>query len=176
MSEADKFIQILLAEVGYTEQGGKDGQSGNITKYWDWYKKKTKKNFQGNSWCGVFLDWGMSQVKGSAPSTVYTPAGVSGFQGRGAWSNAATAKPKVGDFGYCNFDDDPESDHVFAVVKDNGDGTVTTVEGNTTPDGKKGSQSNGGQVALKIRAYKKNNARKLPVYVIGFGSPKWSTK
>jgi hypothetical protein len=65
-------------------------------------------------------------------------------------------------------------DHVGIVVKDNLDGTVVTVEGNTSPDTKPaGSQSNGGEVCMKVRAYKSNNTRKLPVFIIGFGSPKF---
>jgi hypothetical protein len=60
------------------------------------------------------------------------------------------------------------------VVKDNGNGTVTCVEGNTASD-KKGDQRNGGEVCLKVRAYKKKNGSKvLPskaVAVVGFGKP-----
>jgi hypothetical protein len=54
------------------------------------------------------------------------------------------------------------------------DGTVTTIEGNTSPEKKKGSQANGGEVAERIRAYKKDNKRKLTPYIVGFGRPKWS--
>ena len=63
-------------------------------------------------------------------------------------------------------------DHVGWVVNNNGDGTVTTIEGNTTRDGAKGSQSNGGEVAVKIRAYKKNK-RGLAITITGFGTPKF---
>jgi hypothetical protein len=59
------------------------------------------------------------------------------------------------------------------VVKDNLDGTVVTVEGNTTPDKKTGSQANGGEVAMKVRAYKTDNKRKLKPFIVGFGRPKW---
>jgi hypothetical protein len=60
------------------------------------------------------------------------------------------------------------------VVRDNGDGTVTCIEGNTSPD-KKGDQRNGGEVCLKKRAYKKKNGatlkKSLPVFIVGFGKP-----
>jgi hypothetical protein len=66
--------------------------------------------------------------------------------------------------------------HVGIVVKDNGNGTVTCIEGNTSPD-KKGDQRNGGEVCRKVRAYKKKNGSKvLPskaVAVVGFGKPKF---
>jgi hypothetical protein len=62
-------------------------------------------------------------------------------------------------------------------VKDNGDGTITVIEGNTAAD-KKGDQRNGGEVCLKIRAFKKKNRSKLkpnmPVAVVGFGRPKFN--
>ena len=103
-----------------------------------------------------------------------TPAGVAGFQGRGTWSNGATAKPQPGDIVFFDFPGGDKVDHVGIVVKDNGDGTITSVEGNTVADGKAGSQSNGGEVCLKIRSYKKNNKKKLPVYISGFGQPNWS--
>jgi len=65
---------------------------------------------------------------------------------------------------------------VGIVVKDNGDGTVVTVEGNTSPDTKPtGSQANGGEVCMKTRAYQSSNKRHLPVFVVGFGSPKWTS-
>jgi hypothetical protein len=62
------------------------------------------------------------------------------------------------------------------VVRDNGDGTITTVEGNTSPDAKPtGSQANGGEVALKTRAYQSSNKRRMPVFVLGLGRPKWTS-
>ena len=64
--------------------------------------------------------------------------------------------------------------HVGIVVKDNGDGTVWCIEGNTSSDDK-GSQRNGGQVARKLRAYKKNK-RTSYISIVGFGRPKFKSK
>jgi len=110
------------------------------------------------------------------PNVVWTPGGVAAFQGTGAWANAATAKPKPGDIVFFDFvEGGAKVEHVGIVVKDNLDGTVTTIEGNTSPEKKtKGSQANGGEVAERIRAYKKDNKRKLTAYIVGFGTPKWS--
>ena len=64
--------------------------------------------------------------------------------------------------------------HVGIVVKDNGDGTVMVIEGNTTK-AKAGDQRNGGEVCLQRRAYKKKNGSKVmpskPVAIVGFGRP-----
>jgi surface antigen len=97
------------------------------------------------------------------------------LKGTGAWSNAETAKPKPGDLAFFDFQEGGNPiDHVGIVVKDNGDGTVTTIEGNTAGTKKKSSsERNGGEVAQKVRAYKTNNKKKLKVFLVGFGSPKF---
>jgi cell wall-associated NlpC family hydrolase len=120
--------------------------------------------------------WCAAQIKQPIPNVVYTPAGVSAFQGIGLWANAATAKPKPGDIVFFDFvEGGAPVEHVGIVVKDNLDGTVTTIEGNTSPEHKTaGSQANGGEVAQRIRAYKKDNKRKLTAFIVGFGTPKWS--
>ena len=160
MGQRLDFCQTAVAEIGTKEKPA----NSNKVKY---------NNNNGQFWCGYFVDWVAKQMKVSMPSCVYTPAGVAGFQGKGLWVNAETAKPKPGFIAFFDFPGGEKVDHVGIVVSDNGDGTVSCVEGNTTEDGKTGSQSNGGVVAMKIRAYKKNNKRKLPVYITGFGTPKF---
>lgn len=164
MSQLNDFLTVALKEVGTAEE------KENLTKYGEF----TKHN--GQPWCGSFVMWCAAQVKAKLPNCVYTPAGVAGFQGLGAWANAATAKPQPGDIVFFDFiKGGAATEHVGIVIKDNGDGTVTTVEGNTSPEHKtKGSQANGGEVAERIRAYRANNKRKLPTFITGFGRPKWS--
>ena len=65
--------------------------------------------------------------------------------------------------------------HVGIVIEDNEDGTVWTIEGNTTGDGKKGSQRNGGEACKKLRAFKKNKAGVM-ISIVGFGRPKFGVK
>ena len=164
MTKVDDFLAVAQKEVGTAETGD------NLTKYGEF----TKHN--GQPWCGSFIMWCAAQVKQQIPNVVYTPTGVSAFQGIGTWANAATAKPKPGDIVFFDFVAGGVSvEHVGIVVKDNLDGTVTTIEGNTSPEHKtKGSQANGGEVAERIRAYKKDNKRKLTAFIVGFGTPKWS--
>ena len=163
MSQADDFLAIAKAELG-TVEGPKD----NETKYGAF----TKANFV--PWCGSFCMWVAAQVNLKIPNVVSTTLGAEKFKGTGGWSNAETAKPKPGDLAFFDFAEGGNPiDHVGIVVKDNGDGTVTTIEGNTAPD-KKGDQRNGGQVCKKKRAYKKkNNGIKpaLAVSIVGFGKP-----
>ena len=96
-----------------------------------------------------------------------------------SWFEGEDAQPQAGDIVYFDFPSDgvDRISHVGIVVKDNLDGTVTCIEGNTSSD-KKGDQRNGGEVCLKIRAFKKKNRNKfkpnLPVAIVGFGRPKFT--
>ena len=140
---AEKGTLALLLEIVRKEIGYVEGPKDNETKYGAF----TKANFL--PWCGSFVMWCANEAGyKSMPNVVYTPAGVAGFQGKGLWSNAATAKPMPGDIIFFDFPGGDKTDHVGVVIKDNGDGTVTTIEGNTTADGKAGSQSNGGEVCI----------------------------
>jgi len=160
MGLKEDFVTKARSEIGYIE-----GPGDNETKFQKIHA----------AWCGAFLNWCAKEIGFTKmPNLVYTPTGASAFQGKGAWSNPATAKPELGDIVFFDFPGGQKIDHVGVVVKDNLDGTIVTVEGNTSPDSKPaGNQSNGGEVCLKVRAYKADNKRKLPVYVAGFGRPKW---
>jgi len=165
MSQAADFVAKARTQEGIIE-----GPKNNETIY----GKFTGHDLQ--AWCGSFVMWTAAQIgfKGM-PNCVYTPAGAEGFKGQGRWSNPATAKPQPGDIAFFSFDG-KGIEHVGIVVKDNGDGTVTTIEGNTSPDAKPtGSQANGGEVCLKTRAYQSTNKRHLPVFMVGLGSPKWTS-
>jgi hypothetical protein len=151
MSQRKKFIETARAEVG-TIEGPKD----NETKYGAF----TKANFQ--PWCGSFVMWCSNEVGLKIPNCVYTPAGAAAFIKKDQWEKAEEAVPLPGDIVFFDFPGDgiDRISHVGIVVKDNGDGTVTCIEGNTAPD-KKGDQRNGGEVCRKVRAYKKKNGSKL---------------
>jgi hypothetical protein len=162
LGTAEKFVEVALKEVGVVE-GPKDNQ----TKYGAF----TGANFV--PWCGSFVMWCANQAGFKLPgSTVYTPSGADAFKKAKSWSDAEDAKPLPGDVVYFDFpsDDVHRISHVGIVIKDNGDGTVTTVEGNTS--GAVGDQRNGGMVQKKIRGYKKNK-KGVEVSIVGFGRPKF---
>ena len=160
---AEKMVEVALAEEGYVE-----GPKDNETKYGAF----TKANFL--PWCGSFVMWCANESGVKIPNTVSTMAGAAAFKKLGTWTDAAVAKPEPGDIVYFDFmEGGAPIEHVGIVVKDNGDGTVTTIEGNTQgPKKGKGSQANGGEAVKKIRAYKKN-AAKLPIFIEGFGRPNY---
>ena len=160
---AARMLEVALAELG-TAEGPKDNQ----TKYGAF----TKANFL--PWCGSYLMWCANESGVKIPNTVSTVAGAAAFKKAKTWTDAEAATPEVGDIVYFDFSKGMTAgiQHVGIVLKVNTDGTVTTLEGNTAGNDK-GSQNNGGEVAKKIRAYKKANKNKLPVFVVGFGRPEY---
>ena len=160
---AARLIEVALAEVGYIE-----GPKDNETKY----GKFTKADFQ--PWCGSFVNWCGNEAGVKIPNTVYTPGGAAAFKKKGAWIDVDVADPDPGDIAYFDFPSDgvDRISHVGIVVEDNGDGTVWCVEGNTTGEGKKGSQRNGGECCRKLRAFKKNK-KGIMISIVGFGRPKF---
>jgi hypothetical protein len=165
MGQRADFIEVARGELGVIE-----GPKDNETKYGAF----TKANFL--PWCGSFVNWCANEVGLKIPNVVSTYKGAEAFIKKGQWEKVDEATPLPGDIVFFDFPNDNLSriSHVGIVVKDNGDGTVTCIEGNTSPD-KKGDQRNGGQVCRKIRAYKPKNGptlkKSLPVYIVGFGKP-----
>ena len=169
---ADLGTAAKLVEVAQEEIGTIEGPKDNETKY----GKFTKVNFA--PWCGSFIMWCADQAGVKVPNCVSTLAGSEAFKKNKTWFEGEESKPQAGDIVFFDFPGDgvDRISHVGIVVQDNGDGTVTTVEGNTAAD-KKGDQRNGGEVCLKIRAFKKKNRSKLKpnmaVAIVGFGRPKF---
>jgi hypothetical protein len=166
MGQRADFIAVAKNELGVIE-----GPKENETKYGAFMKA----NFL--PWCGSFVNWCANEVNLKIPNCVSTVVGAKAFEKKKQWEFASdTATPLPGDIVFFDFPSDgvDRISHVGIVVKDNGDGTVTCIEGNTAPD-KKGDQRNGGQVCLKVRAFKKKNGSKLvrsqAVTVVGFGKP-----
>ena len=135
-TKREQFVEVARAEIGTTE-----GPKNNETKY----GKFTGHDFQ--PWCGSFVMWVADQVKAKIPNVVYTPAGVESFKGIGQWFNAETSSPQPGDIVFFDFPGGDKVDHVGIVVKDNLDGTVVTVEGNTSDS----NESNGGSRSESTR-------------------------
>ena len=127
-----RLLEVAKSQVGYIE-----GPKDNETKYGKW----SGANFQ--PWCGSYVNWCAEEAGVKIPRTVYTPAGAAAFKKAGQWIDAQVADPEPGDIAYFNFPGVTGICHVGIVAIDNEDGTVVTYEGNTTGDGKKGSQRNG---------------------------------
>lgn len=132
-ASAADFLRLCAAEIGNTE----NPPNSNKTKYGKWY------GLDGNAWCMMFVQWCFNQA-----GLTLEHKSASCYETRDWWQShhpdrvfKQTAKP--GDIVIFNFS------HTGIVESDNGS-TVTTIEGNTSPDDS-GSQSNGGCVARKKR-------------------------
>ena len=162
---AARFVEIARSQIGVVE-GPKDNETdfGKFTKH------------DGQPWCGSFMMWCGSQSKVKLFDVVSTIAGADAYKKAGKWTDAKDATPKPGDLIFFHFAAEAKPtdqiQHVGVVVKDNGDGTIVTVEGNTSPDSKPaGSAANGGEVAMNVRGYKVGNKRGKWAVVVGFGHP-----
>jgi hypothetical protein len=160
----EAIIEVAKKEIG-TIEGPKD----NETKYGKW----TGVNFQ--PWCQSFVSWcaftsGLDAKK--YPKSASTVAAADWFKKADRWSDARNDDPTPGDWIYFDFPDDGVNriSHVGICIKNNGDGTIQVIEGNTSGTAK-GDQRNGGMCVEKTRAYVKNNKAKLVNAVVGWGRP-----
>lgn len=113
---------------------------------------------QGSAWCGTFQDWAFWKVGaiGALPMRSFsTVPAAQAYMRRGMWY----ADPQPGDLAFLH--NAGGHGHVGYVIEVPHAGQVVTIEGNTS-SGAGGSQTNGGQVAKRIRAVK---------FWAGFGRP-----
>ncbi|GAA1875249.1 CHAP domain-containing protein [Actinomadura bangladeshensis] len=137
--EASEVIKLAQKQVGISE--GKGGQ----TKFHNWYvstphAKATAqrdggfsvKAYNGAQWCDMFVSWlGAQTGVKNMGWDAYTVQHASWFKKTDRWGK----KPKPGAVVFFDWKNGSSGsigdiDHVGLVVKDNGNGTVTTIEGN----------------------------------------------
>lgn len=149
MTSAAAVLDVARSQLGTTQQlngSNKYGIAYGMDKV---------------AWCAEFQWWVFTSA-GAAdliPKTAYTPTFYSWFQQKGL----ASRTPRVGSLVFFNWPGDgvDRIQHVGIVEAVNADGTITTIEGNTT-SGNAGDQSNGGGVYRRKRSLGS---------VVGFGHP-----
>jgi peptidoglycan hydrolase-like protein with peptidoglycan-binding domain len=142
MEKYKAIIAKALKEIGNKE----NPPNSNRTKYGEWY------GMNGVPWCAIFTSWiydgiidELSQIppknkKGFA----YCPNAVNYFKRK----NRFNKTPTPGSLVFFNWNSDI-AQHVGIVVSiNNNNGSITTVEGNTSA----GSNSNGGEVQKRTRS------------------------
>ncbi|WP_232384496.1 CHAP domain-containing protein [Actinomadura violacea] len=160
--DAQTVIKLAKSQIG--EGPNRDGS----TKYADWYASTPHAavtarrdggsvgDYRGAEWCDMFVSW-LSAKTGvkNMGWDAYTVSHANWFKDEGKWGQ----KARPGSVVFFDWQNGSSGgidgiDHVGLVVKDNGNGTITTVEGNT-----------GNSVQEKIRDKSE---------VVGYGYPDYA--
>lgn len=142
MTNGQKIVEISKNEIGISESP----KNSNKTKYGKSF------GLDGHPWCGMFVSWCYDQAGVPLPKIGFSKSGFAGCQTAVAYFKKAgkiTTKPVPGDIVFFDWNSDGRYDHTGIFVKDNGDGTFDTIEGNTAV----GNDSNGGKVMARNRSY-----------------------
>ena len=142
----NRVIAVAEGEMGYTETGN------NITKYWQEYDP----SFQGQPWCVAFLWW---CFKHGGEESAFFGGGKTASCGillrwyRAMGQTVYITQVQPGDIVILNFSGTKDTEHCGLVtevgwISHGVVGLIKTIEGNTSVSG---SQSNGGEVCLKVR-------------------------
>ncbi|MFB4299439.1 CHAP domain-containing protein [Actinomadura sp. NTSP31] len=135
---AEAAIKLARTQIGESPDGDGD------TKFGDWYESTERaketvardggsvQEYSDAEWCDMFISWvgdklGFTDQIGS---DAWTVAHAQWFQDNGRWGDA----PKPGAivfFSWSGGESNDDIQHVGMVIKDEGDGTIQTVEGNT---------------------------------------------
>lgn len=157
----DNYLGVARGELG------KYYRPGTNNKYGMWYAGQVKNPVYRNAqFCAMGLSWvaGKAGALDIVPLHAYTPSGVAWFKARGQWRDGIKGIKK-GDLVYFDFPGLPNRiSHVGVVESVNSDGSVNTIEFNTS--GPTGDQRNGGAVMRKRRK----------AYIVGYGRPKWAVE
>lgn len=164
MAKASEIVSKAKSQVGITESPA----GSNKVKYWDYYKKKTGADYNGQPWCAAFVAWvmwecGVWDTRNDEGYLRYCPSLVNKAKKDGTWLGR-TSEAKPGDI--VLFANGSTACHVGIVVKRVSATEVQTVEGNTSA----GSNANGGQVQLRNRSYGSVGSS---WYILGFMRPKY---
>jgi hypothetical protein len=159
VTTAADLIKTAQEEVGIHE----DPPFSNKQKFGEWF------GMNGSFWCAEFVSWCFSEAGMEEVRYASCDVGAGQFRSGawGEWMEGPTHPVQAGDVVFYQFGKPGDADHTGIVVHDNGS-TISTIEGNTSPQGSTGSDRNGGGVFPRVRA--KNSL------VMGFGRPKYSGK
>lgn len=150
MATVDDLLNAARSELGYVESP----RNSNLTKF-----AAEAGHVNGQPWCATFEVALAHRVGLTLPSGCTT---ASVFQNLAAYQqhDASPLVPQPGDFAHFNIG----QGHTGIVVSVQY-ATITTVDGNTIPEGETGDQANGGEVCLKTRS---------KLIVAGYGRPTYS--
>ncbi|GAA2856258.1 hypothetical protein GCM10010517_14540 [Streptosporangium fragile] len=145
--QAEKLPKVSAAQVlelAAKQIGIRENAQGGGTKFHDWYMSSSRaketvardggsvRAYANAPWCAMFVSW-IGEQAGIRPTMgwdAYTVTHAKWFKANKHWGQT----PKPGAVVYFDWNGSKNLDaidHVGFVKKDNGDGTITTIEGNT---------------------------------------------
>lgn len=137
MLTVERVLDILRKEIGVKESPA----NSNNVKYNTWYYGRTVSG-SAYPWCMVFVQWVFAQVGKKLPYLTASCSALLDWYRRNN-PKSVVKTPQPGDIVIYNFG------HT-GIVESVGNGTITAIEGNTSP-GTSGSQDNGGMVCRRTR-------------------------
>ena len=156
MATVNDILSCAAKEVGVVEK------FNNNVKYNTWYYGREVSGSE-YPWCACFILWiynscNASELLYDGKKTALCQALADWFRKKGQWH---TTNPQPGDIIFFKFGTNSRyTDHVGIVTHINSDGSIETIEGNTSTS----NQNNGGMVMRRTR--RKN--------IVGYGRPKYS--
>jgi hypothetical protein len=141
---ASQGTASALLRVAEQEKGIKENASGGGTPFHAWYMASPRaketaardggspRSYANAPWCAMFVSWvgEKAGMRSTVGSDAYTVAYAQWFKDNHHWGTT----PKQGAVVFYDWNGGKSVDgidHVGLVKKDNGDGTITTIEGNT---------------------------------------------
>ncbi|HLU73066.1 MAG TPA: CHAP domain-containing protein [Nonomuraea sp.] len=158
-----------VLRVAESQIGVKENAAGGGTPFHEWYMKSpraletlardgggTPSLYANAPWCDMFVSWvgEQSGARHTIGWDAYTVTHAKWFKDNGRWGTQARPGAVVF-FDWGGSKNISAIDHVGLVKKDNGDGTITTIEGNT----------GNGKVEERVRPVSQ---------IVGYGYPEYA--
>jgi CHAP domain. len=137
---AQDVLRIAASKIGVSEN-----EYGGGTEFHEWYMNSpraletlardggTLRGYANAPWCAMFVSW-VGEQAGIRPIfgwDAYTVTYAKWFQANRHWGTEVASPGAVVFFDWAGTKTIDGIDHVGLVERDNGDGTITTIEGNT---------------------------------------------
>lgn len=116
-----RMLDIARGELGTLETGGNN--RGAVLKYPNAFGRGSE------AYCADFVSW-VSKKAGLSMNNPYCPSVVNELKRNGDWKGKSNPQP--GDLVLFDWDGDRVADHIGLVERVNADGTIGTIEGNTS--------------------------------------------
>ena len=120
-SVRSRMLDIARGELGTLETGGNN--RGAVLKYPNAFGRGSE------AYCADFVSW-VSRKAGLSMNNPYCPSVVNELKRNGDWKGKSNPQP--GDLVLFDWDGDRVADHIGLVERVNADGTIATIEGNTS--------------------------------------------